>query len=113
MSQVASCLSKFHAREIERRRILNLANMYKDLWQVAYCRSLWTWIWELLHATEALRLFHVTCNTSMPGSTFENGKLFVRAQGVRGKEVRSHDLRLALSICAVSIFRCDLSGHGS
>ena len=42
MSQVASCLSKFHAQYVERRYVLNLDNMYKELWQAETHRWLWT-----------------------------------------------------------------------
>lgn len=60
-----------------------------------------------MHATEALRHFLATCNTITSGGAFRNGRLFVRAQGVREEEVRSHPLSLALAVCAVFIFRCD------
>ena len=41
MSHAISSLSKFHTRQIERRRISNLANMYRGLWQGETHRRWW------------------------------------------------------------------------
>jgi hypothetical protein len=59
-------MSMFYARQAEKRRHFIFIHIYKHLRQDMSHRSLWTWIWELLHATEALPFCHFTCNTSMP-----------------------------------------------
>ena len=70
MSQATLFFSKVYARRVEKRRRSIVANQCKNSRQAVSHRSLWTWIWELLHATETSHYFHVTCNTSMPESTF-------------------------------------------
>jgi hypothetical protein len=59
-----SYLNKFYARRVEKRRRFIFMHMYKHLRQNVSRRSLWTWIWELLHATEALRFIDAACCTS-------------------------------------------------
>ena len=48
---------KFCARRGKNNRGFILVNIYKHLRQDVFCRSLGTWIVELLHATETLHRF--------------------------------------------------------
>jgi hypothetical protein len=46
------------------RRVLNLANVYKELWQGESRRRFWIRAGNVLHATEALRFIDAACFTS-------------------------------------------------
>jgi hypothetical protein len=69
-SYPACFLGKFYAWGIENRRFLSLYNVYGYLWKERVPPKGWARVEKALHATEALHFFHITCDTSMPGSTF-------------------------------------------
>ena len=63
-------LSKFYARKTASLSKLTLHHGYEYLGHGEYYAGVLSGIQRVLHATEALRFFHVTYYTSISGSAF-------------------------------------------